>query len=71
MRIDVLSLFPEMYDGLLNSSIIKRARDKGLVEINVINFRDYSPLNNKMVDDTIYGGGAGMVMRVDIVYYAI
>ncbi len=71
MKIDVLSLFPEMYDGFLNSSIIKRAIDKKLVEINIINFRDYSPLNNKMVDDTIYGGGAGMLLRCEPIFECI
>ena len=71
MKIDVLSLFPNMFDGLLNESIIKRAIDKKLVEINIINFRDYSPLNNKMVDDTIYGGGAGMLLRCEPIYECI
>ena len=71
MKIDVLSLFPEMYDGFLNSSIIKRAIDKKLVEINIINFRDQSPLNNKMVDDTIYGGGAGMLLRCEPIFECI
>lgn len=71
MKIDVLSLFPEMFDGFLNESIIKRARSKGLVDINIINFRDYSPLNNKMVDDTIYGGGAGMLLRCEPIFECI
>ena len=66
MKFDVLTLFPEMFDGFINTSIIKRAIEKGLLEVNLINFRDYSPLNNKQVDDTPYGGGAGMVLKCDI-----
>lgn len=62
MRIDILTLFPKMFEGFLNESIIKRAREKGLVEINLINFRDFSKLNNSQVDDTPYGGGNGMVL---------
>lgn len=62
MRIDILTLFPKMFDGFLNESIIKRAREKGIVEINLINFRDFSKLNNSQVDDTPYGGGNGMVL---------
>ncbi len=71
MRIDILTLFPEMYEGFLTESIIKRAIDKELVEINLINFRDYSPLNNRQVDDTVYGGGAGMLLRIEPIYYAL
>ncbi len=70
MKIDIVTLFPNMFNGFLNESIIKRAIDKKLVEINIINFRDYSPLNNHQVDDTPYGGGAGMVIRPDVVYDA-
>ena len=58
MKISILSLFPNMFDGFLTESIIKRAINDKKVEIEIINFRDYSPLNNKMVDDTPYGGGA-------------
>lgn len=71
MKISILTLFPEMFDGFINSSIIKRGIDKDLIDIEVINIRDFSTLNNNKVDDTPYGGGAGMVMRVDIVYDAI
>ena len=66
MKISILSLFPNMFDGFLTESIIKRAINDKKVEIEIINFRDYSPLNNKMVDDTPYGGGAGMVLKCDI-----
>jgi len=62
MRIDILTLFPSMFDGFLNESIIKRAIEKKQVEINVINFRDYSLDPHHKVDDTPYGGGAGMVL---------
>ena len=68
MKIDVLTLFPEMFQGYINNSIMKKALEKKLVEINIINFRDYSPLNNKQVDDTPYGGGAGMVLRIEPIF---
>ena len=71
MKIDVLTLFPEMFNNIINESIIKRARENNLVEINIINFRDYSPLNNHQVDDTPYGGGAGMVLRCEPIFEAI
>lgn len=71
MRIDVLTLFPESIEGFLNESIIKRAINNKKVEINLINFRDYSPLNNNQVDDTPYGGGAGMVLRCEPIFNAI
>ena len=71
MRIDILTLFPNMFNGFLSESIIKRAIDKNLVNINVINLRDYSSHNRNQVDDTPYGGGAGMVLMVDVVYNAI
>lgn len=71
MKISILTLFPEMFDNFKSTSIIKRAIDKNLVDIEVVNIRDFSTLNNKQVDDTPYGGGSGMVMRVDIVVSAI
>lgn len=71
MKIDILSLFPGMFDGFLNESIIKRAINKGLVEINVIDFRKYSKLSNSQVDDTPYGGGGGMVLRIEPIYDAL
>ena len=60
MRISILTLFPEMFEGFIKSSIIKRAIDKDILDIEVINIRDFSTLNNNQVDDTPYGGGAGM-----------
>jgi len=71
MKIDILTLFPSMFDGFINESIIKRAIQKGNVEINVIDFRSYSKLNNNQVDDTPYGGGGGMVLRIEPLYDAI
>ncbi len=66
MKIDILTLFPSMFDGFLNESIIKRARDKKLVEIQVINFRDFSKLSNHQVDDTPYGGGGEWFFDVSL-----
>jgi len=71
MKIDILTLFPDMFYGFLNDSIIKRARDKDLVDIKVHNFRDYSPFKNKQVDDYSYGGGAGMVLMCEPIFLAI
>ena len=71
MRIDILTLFPKMFDGFLNESIIKRAIEKKLVEIHITNFRDFSKLNNNQVDDTPYGGGQGMVLMVEPIVEAI
>ncbi len=69
MKFDVLTLFPEMFDNL-KQSIIGRAQEKELIEINTTNIRDFSKNKHKKVDDTPYGGGAGMVMIPDIVYDA-
>ena len=71
MKIDILTLFPDMFYGFLNDSIIKRARDKGLINIEVYNFRDYSTSKNKQVDDYSYGGGAGMVLMCEPIFRAI
>ena len=71
MRIDILSLFPEMFVSPFNESIIKRAREKGLLEINLINIRDYAPGKHQQADDYPFGGGAGMVMKADVVVPAI
>ena len=68
MKIDILSLFPEMYNGVFTESIIKRAREKGLVEINIHNFRDYTKEIHGNVDDTPYGGGAGMVLMCQPIF---
>ena len=71
MKIDILTLFPDMFHGVLNDSIIKRAREKDLIDIEVHNFRDYSPFKNKQVDDYSYGGGAGMVLMCEPIFLAI
>ena len=71
MRISILTLFPNMYEGFLNESIIKRAIAKKLVSFDIINIRDFTKLKNGQVDDTPYGGGAGMVMMVEPVVDAI
>lgn len=68
MKIDILTLFPNLIKEYLNESIIKRAIDNNNVEINLINFRDYTPLNNNQVDDTIYGGGPGMLIRCEPIF---
>ena len=69
MKFDVLTLFPEMFEPL-NMSIIGRAKERNLIDINLINIRDFSKDKHKKVDDTPYGGGAGMVMKPDCVYDA-
>ena len=69
MQFDVLTLFPEMFD-ILDESIIGRAKEKGLINVNLINIRDFSKNKHKKVDDTPYGGGAGMVIQPDVVYDA-
>lgn len=66
MKFDVLTLFPEMF-GILKQSIIGRAQEKDLIDINLVNIRDFSTDKHKKVDDTPYGGGAGMVMMPDVV----
>ena len=69
MKFDVLTLFPEMFEPM-KQSVIGRAIQKGLLEINVTNIRDFSKDKHKKVDDTVYGGGAGMLMKPDVVYDA-
>ena len=69
MQFDVLTLFPEMFN-ILNESVIGKAKEKGLININLINIRDFSKDKHKKVDDTPYGGGAGMVLMPDVVYDA-
>lgn len=69
MKIDILTLFPEMFEPL-KQSILGRALENNLIEINLINIRDFSKDKHKKVDDTPYGGGAGMVIRADVVYDA-
>ncbi|MBR6948800.1 MAG: tRNA (guanosine(37)-N1)-methyltransferase TrmD [Bacilli bacterium] len=68
MKIDILTLFPDMFNSVFNESIIKRAIDLGKVDINIVNFRDYTNDPHKKVDDTPYGGGAGMVLTCQPIF---
>ena len=70
MKFDILTLFPEMFDSI-NKSIIGKAIEKNLIEINLVNIRDFSKDKHKKVDDTPYGGGAGMVLMCEPVVRAI
>ena len=71
MRIDILTLFPNMFDGVFSESILKRAIENNKVEINIHNFRDYSNDPHQKVDDTPYGGGAGMVLACQPIFDAV
>ena len=71
MRIDILTLFPNMFDGFKTESIIKRAIDKEKVKINIIDIRDYTPYKNNQVDDYQFGGGGGMIMMCEPVFNAV
>lgn len=71
MRMDVLTLFPEMFDGVFHSSILGKAQEKGIVSLNAVNFRDYSGNKHGTVDDTPYGGGGGMVLKPEPIFRAV
>ncbi|WP_312521258.1 tRNA (guanosine(37)-N1)-methyltransferase TrmD [Anaerospora sp.] len=71
MRIDIVSLFPEMFDGPFGHSIIKRAREAGILDTVITNPRDYARDKHRIVDDTPFGGGAGMVMKPDPIFFAV
>jgi tRNA (guanine37-N1)-methyltransferase len=71
MKIVVITLFPEMFSGVLSESILKRAQEKGLFKVEFINLRNFGSGNRRQVDDTPYGGGAGMVLRVDVMAKAV
>lgn len=71
MKIDILTLFPEMFDGPFKESIIKIAQEKNLVEINIHNLRDWSKGKHNQVDDKPYGGGKGMVLMIEPIYDAL
>ncbi|HAS00080.1 MAG: tRNA (guanine-N(1)-)-methyltransferase [Candidatus Moranbacteria bacterium GW2011_GWC2_37_73] len=71
MRFDIITIFPKIFDSYFGESIVKRAREKKIVEINVHNLRDYSVNKHHNIDDTPYGGGAGMVMQVEPIYRAV
>lgn len=71
IRFDILTLFPEIIEGMISSSILKRAIEKELIKINIIDFREYAGNKHSTVDDYAYGGGAGMLIRVDPIYRAL
>jgi len=71
MRIDIITVLPELLRSPFDESIIRRARSKGIAEINVVNLRDFSTDRHKSVDDYPFGGGAGMVMMIEPVYNCI
>ena len=71
MKIDVLSLFPEMFEGVLHSSIMKKAQENEAVSFNVTDFRDFSGNKHHKVDDYPYGGGAGMVLKPEPLFAAV
>lgn len=71
MTVWILTLFPEFFENFKNHSIIKRTLEKKLIKINIVNIRDFAKDKRKTVDDTPYGGGAGMVMRADVIYDAL
>ncbi|MBI4566294.1 MAG: tRNA (guanosine(37)-N1)-methyltransferase TrmD [Planctomycetes bacterium] len=71
MRIDVVTLFPKMFEGVLNESILKIAREKGIVEIDLVNLRDFTQDKHRKVDAPPYGGGPGMVIMADPVFRAV
>ncbi len=71
MRIDVLTLFPEMFKEVLGSSILERAQKKGILDVVIWNIRDFARDKHRIVDDSPYGGGPGMVMKVDVVVACI
>lgn len=71
MKIDIITALPEILESMVNSSILKRGMEKGLVEINIRNLRDWTEDRHNTVDDTPYGGGPGMVMKVEPIYKAI
>lgn len=71
MKIQVLTLFPEMFEGVFGSSILKKAQESGRAELEVINFREFSTSKHKQVDDYPYGGGAGMVLKPEPLFAAV
>lgn len=71
MKISIITLFPEVFDPILNSSILKRAKQKGKVFFELINLRNFGEGKHKVVDDRPYGGGAGMVLKADVLAKAI
>ncbi|NTW22454.1 tRNA (guanosine(37)-N1)-methyltransferase TrmD [Candidatus Falkowbacteria bacterium] len=71
MKFKIITIFPEIFSSYISESIIKRAQEKGIVSIKPYNLRDWTEDNHKTVDDTPYGGGAGMVMKIEPIYKAL
>jgi len=71
MKIDIITLFPKMFDGPLNESIMWRAQDKKFIELNIVDLRQFGIDERRTVDDKPYGGGAGMILRVDVIDNAL
>jgi len=71
MLIDILTLFPEMFQGPLSESLLKKAQERGLLSLNTVNLRDFTSDKHKTADDTPYGGGPGMVMKADVAAKAL
>lgn len=71
MNFHIITIFPKIFDSYFNESILKRAQEKNIIKINTYNLRDWTKDKHKTVDDTPYGGGAGMVMKIDILYKAL
>lgn len=71
MRMDVLTLFPEMFEGVFGSSILGKAQQKGIISLNAINFRQFAGNKHSTVDDTPYGGGGGMVLKAEPIFAAV
>jgi tRNA (guanine37-N1)-methyltransferase len=71
MDIKIFTIFPEMFEGPLNTSILKRAQENGLVQFNLVDYRAYAPSKHQNVDDSPFGGGVGMVLKPEPIYYAL
>lgn len=71
MQIHIFTIFPDMFNGPLNTSILKRAQEQQAVTFNLVDYRQFSPSKHKNVDDTPFGGGVGMVLKPEPIYYAV
>jgi len=71
MRVDIITLFPSMFKGPFEESMIKRARESGILEINIHNLREFTHNRHRTVDDTSFGGGAGMIMKIEPIFEAL
>lgn len=71
MQFNIITIFPEIFNSYFNESILKRAQEKKIIKIKTYNLRDWTKDKHKTVDDTPYGGGAGMIMKIDILYQAL